>query len=100
MLIAPIEDAGNRQFDELRRASLAMYPTLIREVQRLSGIDVEYKRQGMIRTARTEDFARKLKSLARRREGWSGWTATSCASWSRRSIRRSWARRTARRTPT
>ncbi|MEK7248621.1 MAG: glycine oxidase ThiO [Chloroflexota bacterium] len=69
MLIAPIEDAGNRQFDELRRASLAMYPTLIREVQRLSGVDVEYKRQGMIRTARTEDFARKLKSLVRRREG-------------------------------
>jgi glycine oxidase len=69
MLIAPVEDAGNRQFDELRRASLAMYPTLIREIQRLSGIDVEYKRQGMIRTARTEDFARKLKSLARRREG-------------------------------
>ncbi|HVP04192.1 MAG TPA: glycine oxidase ThiO [Dehalococcoidia bacterium] len=69
MLIAPIEDTGNRQFDDLRRASLAMYPTLIREAQRLSGVDVEYKRQGMIRTARSEEFARKLKSLARRREG-------------------------------
>ena len=69
MLIAPIEDAGNRQFDELRRASLAMYPTLIREAQRLSGVDVEHKKQGMIRTARTAEFARKLKSLARRREG-------------------------------
>lgn len=69
MLIAPIEDAGNRQFDELRRASLALYPTLIREVQRLSGIDVEYKRQGMIRTARTPELARKLKALARKRDG-------------------------------
>jgi glycine oxidase len=69
MLIAPIEDAGNRAFDELRRASLSLYPTLIREVQRLSKVDVEFKRQGMIRTARSEDFARRLKALARRREG-------------------------------
>lgn len=69
MLIAPIEDAGNRQFDDLRRASLALYPTLIREAQRLSGVDVEYKRQGTLRTARSEKSARKLKSLARRREG-------------------------------
>lgn len=69
MLIAPVEDAGNRQFDELRKASLAMYPMLLREVQRLSGIDVEYRQQGMIRTARTEAFAKKLRSLAKRREG-------------------------------
>ncbi len=58
MLIAPIEDTGNRAFDELRRASLSVYPVLIEEVQRLSRIDVEYKRQGMLRTALTEDSAR------------------------------------------
>lgn len=69
MLIAPIEDTGNRGFDDLRKASLAMYPMLLREVQRLSGIDVEYRQHGMIRTARTEEFARRLKSLARRRDG-------------------------------
>ncbi len=68
MLIAPIEDTGNRAFDELRRASLSVYPVLIEEVQRLSRIDVEYKRQGMLRTALTESFARHLQKLARRRD--------------------------------
>jgi glycine oxidase len=67
MLIDPIEDAGNRPFDELRKASLAMYPLLLREVQRLSGVDVEYSRKGMLRTAHTEALARRLKALARRR---------------------------------
>lgn len=69
MLISPIEDDADRRFDELRKASLAMYPMLLREVQRLSGIDVEYAKPGMIRAARTPELARKLKSLARRREG-------------------------------
>jgi glycine oxidase len=68
MLIAPIEDAGNRVFDELLRASLSVYPVLIEEVQRLSRVDVEYKRQGMLRTAVTEDFARHLQRLARKRD--------------------------------
>ncbi len=69
MLIDPIEDAGSRPFDELRRASLTMYPLLLREVQRLSGTDVEYARCGMIRAARSQALARRLKALARRRRG-------------------------------
>jgi len=64
MLIAPVEDAGNRSFDDLRRASLMMYPVLLDEVQRLSRVHVEYKVPGMLRTARTETMARQLKRLA------------------------------------
>lgn len=66
MLIAPVEDAGNHAFDDLRRASLDMYPVLLDEVQRLSGVDIEYKVPGMLRTARTETMARQLKRLAQK----------------------------------
>jgi glycine oxidase len=66
MLIAPIEDAGNRAFDNLRRASFEMYPVLLDDIQRLSRVDVEYKVPGMLRTARTETMARQLKRLARK----------------------------------
>lgn len=69
MLIAPIEDTGNRPFNALRKASLEMYPALIEEVQSLSGIDVEYKRTGMLRTARTEGFAHQLQRIARKQAG-------------------------------
>ncbi len=69
MLIAPVEDTGNRAFDELRRASLAVYPVLIEEVQRLSRIDVEHNTHGMLRTAVTEEFARNLQKLTRRQRG-------------------------------
>lgn len=68
MLIAPIEDAGNRAFDDLRRASLDMFPVLLDDVQRISRIDVEYKVPGMLRTARTETMARQLKRLARKHD--------------------------------
>jgi glycine oxidase len=61
MLIAPIEDAGNRAFNALRRASLKMYPNVIDELQRESDIDVEYKKTGMIRTARSAKAARDLR---------------------------------------
>jgi glycine oxidase len=67
MLIAPIEDTGNRAFNVLRRASLAMFPGVIEEVQRQSGVDVEYKQPGMIRTARSEGAARLLHAAARKR---------------------------------
>jgi glycine oxidase len=69
MLIAPIEDTGNRAFDELRKASLAAYPVLIDEVQRTSKVDVEYKVPGMIRTARSEEMARTLKRISQRIKG-------------------------------
>lgn len=69
MLIEPIEDTGNRAFNTLRRASLEMYPGLIGEVEESSGIDVEYKKPGMIRTARTAKAARELKRLAQMRSG-------------------------------
>lgn len=67
MLIAPIEDTGHKPFDTLRKASLAMYPDEIADVQALSGVDVQYKVPGMIRTAHTTDFARELRAASRRR---------------------------------
>ena len=69
MLIAPIEDTENEAFNELRRASLAMYPSLIERVQELSSIDVEYKRPGMLRTATTPESALAMKALALKQEG-------------------------------
>jgi glycine oxidase len=63
MLIAPIEDAGNRAFNHLRRASLQSYPELLDQVQSLSRIEVEYKVPGMLRTARTEKMARELQKI-------------------------------------
>lgn len=67
MLIAPIEDTGHRAFDALRKASLAMYPAVIKDIQSLSEVDVQYKVPGMIRTARTEGFAKKLRAASRKR---------------------------------
>lgn len=67
MLIAPIEDTGNRAFNVLRRASLEMFPALIGEVEQASGIDVEYKVPGMIRTARSPKAARELHKAAKKR---------------------------------
>ena len=67
MLIAPIEDTGHKGFDALRKASLAMYPEVLAEVQARSGVDVQYKVPGMIRTARTEAFARELRAASRKR---------------------------------
>jgi glycine oxidase len=66
MLIAPIEDTGHKAFDALRKASLAIYPDLIREVEAASGVDVQYKVPGMIRTACTEAFAKKLRAACRK----------------------------------
>ena len=66
MLIAPIEDTGNRAFNVLRRASLEMFPALIEEIEEASGIDVEYKVPGMIRTARSQKAARELHKAAKK----------------------------------
>jgi glycine oxidase len=67
MLIAPMDDTGNRAFNVLRRASLEMYPSMIEEIEEASGIDVEYKVPGMIRTARSPKAARKLQRAAKKR---------------------------------
>jgi glycine oxidase len=69
MLIAPIEDAENRAFNNLRRASLAMYPDLLAAIQARSGIDVEYKQPGMLRTARSPETAGALRRMAKRHPG-------------------------------
>jgi len=66
MLIAPIEDTGNRAFNVLRRASLEMFPAVIEEIEEASGIDVEYKVPGMIRTARSQKAARELHKAAKK----------------------------------
>jgi glycine oxidase len=44
-----------------------MYPAVLDEVERTSGVDVEYKKPGMVRTARTAAMARNLRRLASRR---------------------------------
>ena len=69
MLIAPIEDTENEGFNRLRRASLEMYPTLIEEVQKVSGLDVEYKKSGMLRTASTPETAEEIQAIAREQAG-------------------------------
>lgn len=66
MLIPPIEDAGNRAFNNLRIASLEMYAGVIAEVQQLSGIDVEYKRVGMLRIARSIATVRRLQRAVKK----------------------------------
>ena len=66
MLIAPMEDTGNRAFNTLRRASLEMFPPMIKEIEEASGIDVEYKVPGMIRTARSQKAARALHKAAKK----------------------------------
>lgn len=67
MLIAPIEDTGNRAFNVLRRASLEIFPAVLDEIQGQSGVDVEYKKPGMIRTACSEEAARELHAMAKKR---------------------------------
>ncbi len=69
MLIAPIEDTADDAFNELRRASLAIYPELIGRVQDASGIDVEYKVTGMLRTAVKPETAAWLKQVAHEQDG-------------------------------
>jgi len=66
MLIAPIEDTSNRAFNTLRNASLEMFPAVIKEIEEASGIDVEYKVPGMIRTARSQKAARALHKAAKK----------------------------------
>jgi glycine oxidase len=67
MLIAPFEDAASKDFQALQQASLAMYPAVIEEIESRSGIDVEQRACGIVRTARTEAHAKALRALARRR---------------------------------
>jgi len=69
MLIAPLEDALTPEFQALQNASLALYPRTIEEVEGESGIQVEYKACGMLRTARTESRAKQLRALIKRRPG-------------------------------
>jgi glycine/D-amino acid oxidase-like deaminating enzyme len=67
MLIAPFEDAESRDFRSLQNASLAMYPALIEEIESRSGIEIEHRVCGILRTARTDAHARALRALVRRR---------------------------------
>ena len=67
LLVTPFEDLGPRPMVRLQRASLKLYSRLIKRLQDESGIDLEYMRSGLIRTAFSEDRARDLKALARRR---------------------------------
>ena len=69
MLIAPFEDAESKDFRSLQNASLAMYPALIDEVEARSGIDVEHRVCGILRTARTEAHAKALRGLIKKRAG-------------------------------
>lgn len=66
MLVTPLEDAGNSPLLELQGASLRLYPDLLPEIEELSGIDMEYRVTGLLRTAFTEERAAVLKDLVRR----------------------------------
>ena len=69
MLIAPFADAESKDFRSLQNASLAMYPALIEEIESQSGIDVEHRTCGILRTARTEAHAKALRGLIKKRAG-------------------------------
>ena len=69
MLIAPFEDAESRDFRALQNTSLAMYPALIEEIESRSGVDVEHRKCGILRTARTVAHAKALRALVKRRAG-------------------------------
>jgi glycine oxidase len=67
MLIAPFEDATSKDFQSLQDASLTMYPAMIEEIESRSGVDVEHRTCGILRTARTGAHAKALRALTRRR---------------------------------
>jgi len=66
MLVAPFDEPNPQSMADLQRASLALYPSLIRELRVEAGIDVEYEQRGLIRPASSEENARVLKELAQR----------------------------------
>ena len=66
MLMAPLEYASARDFQALQNASLAMYPVLIEEIESRSGINVEHRVCGILRTARAETHAKALRALVGR----------------------------------
>lgn len=67
MLIAPFEDLGPRPMVRLQRDSLKLYDELLDQLQEESGVDVEYRRSGLLRTALSERRAEELRGLAKRR---------------------------------
>ncbi len=69
MLIAPFEDAASKDFRSLQNASLSLYPQTLDAVQGRSGVDVEHRVCGILRTARTEARAKALRALIKRRAG-------------------------------
>lgn len=67
-LLAPFKllaKPGNEQL-ELRRASLALFPTLVQELEELTGIDVEYQQTGSLRVADT----RQVDRITQWVQGW------------------------------
>ncbi len=48
---------------ELKRASLEMFPSLVEELQELTGIDVEYYPWGLLSLILTEEDEKRLRSL-------------------------------------
>ena len=66
MLIAPFDEPGSRSMMRLQRASLKLFPRLIKQLENETGLDLEYRQRGLIRPASTENRAKVLKTLAKR----------------------------------
>ncbi|WP_335869096.1 glycine oxidase ThiO [Bacillus sp. 2205SS5-2] len=65
MLGAQTEIKRDGPFFQLAKQSRVQFPSLAHELKEVSGIDIEFFRNGMIKVARTEDEALHLKELVR-----------------------------------
>jgi glycine oxidase len=64
MLGVQTELKGNDPLYHLAKASRDMYPSLSRDLKEISGMDIEYVENGMIKLARTEEEAQELVTTA------------------------------------
>ncbi|MGG1632706.1 glycine oxidase ThiO [Rossellomorea sp. NRS-1567] len=64
MLGVQTELKGNSPLYHLAKASRDMYPSLARDLKEISGMDIEYVENGMIKLARTEEEAQELVETA------------------------------------
>lgn len=67
MVLAPFDAEVPSAMVRLQRASIEMYPRLVKQLAEESGVDLEYKLCGLIRPACNEEQAERLKALAKRR---------------------------------
>jgi glycine oxidase len=63
-MLSPISDASNLQLAELADESLHRYPAFVHALREQTGIDVEYRTNGKLHVAFTDEEASLLRQLA------------------------------------